>query len=198
MALIDAYEDQKIHISRDTMMGDEGKARQNAALVGKAVDEYIVGAGVTIRIEDGGSSKTWHEGDPIRRGLDVRSSSDFGQMLQRRDVLKISKSQILINTDDPAAQFIVNPQGSSVSVATGIIATGKVISAADCHKEPEPPNRTKYRGVWVEAGEWHPGLDGEQVLKSLIARGLVIDRTLGGKLKRAVKATVRKRKAAGE
>ena len=198
MSLVDAYEPQNVHISRNTMMGDEGRDRQNAELVRKAVDEFIVGAGVTIRIEDGGSSKTWHEGDPIRRNVDVRSSSDFDKMLAMRDVLKVSESQILINTNDPAARFVVNPMGKAIVVAAGIFAPGQVITAADCHKEPEPPKRTKYKGVPVEAGEWHPGLDGEQVLESLISRGMVVDRTLPGKLKRAVKAAVSRKAAAGE
>lgn len=192
MSLIDPYEVQKIHISRQPWSNEE-RDRRNKELIRQAVDEHITGAGVTIKIIDPeGGSNTYYEGDPIRRGADVRSSADFESMKRKRDVLTVSRSQILINTNDPAARYVVNPQGTSIVVADGIFVPEQVINEQNCHTPPDPAVRQKVRGGWIEVGELHPGIDGAELLAQLVARGAVIDRKLVDKVLTAAKKTLSK------
>ena len=189
----DTLPEQLVFPPSREIMSDAERARRNKELVQSAVDEYIVAAGVAIQTrEPDGSTRTFREGDPLRRGIDILSNSKFEALLKHHDVLKISKDQLMINRDDPDARYIVNPSGRAITIRGTIHNPGSVFGARNCARPPEPEQRDFRNGRWLEAGEIYPGDDGTAKLEELIAKGYVIDRKLIDKVKTAAKRVLSK------
>jgi hypothetical protein len=192
MTLTSHSQGQRIIVKRNTLISDEEFKRQCEKLLKTMKVETVVSPGRTIRVgEDDGETRTFRTGDPIEHGSDIRSRLDWEDLARQKDLLTATKSQLMVNLDDPAARFLVGD--TALSLPGKIYDVGEVICEQNCAQAADPSKRSFIQGSWVEPGEFRAADDGSETFQRLLDLGRIIDRTLVGKVKTAVKRAVSSR-----
>jgi hypothetical protein len=191
MAYSNSSQGQTVTAKGNPHISAEEFQRQCAKLLTEMTEKIVVSPGTTIRVkEDGGETLIFREGDPLVRAVDIRCGSIWSDLQHHKHLLEATKSQLLVNIDDPSARYIVGDRALSLTGAGRIFDCGEVVCQQDCAHAPDPSARTFSQGTWIEKGDFHSGDDGSETFQRLLDLGRITDRTVVGKVRTAVKRAV--------